>query len=855
MLGAPVNLRANGCVDPLGLAGQVYLSWWVSDIRSAEIQSAYEIEVASSLELLRSDTPDLWQPGAHSSAQMAHVPYGGVALFSEQSAWWRVRTYDSDGLPSPWSTPGFFEMGLLTESEWTGAWISPFVHGNRFQGNAVARVRKEFELAEDCRRARLYVGVIGACRISVNDQDMTSEPIGAWADFSDYHYYEVLDVTQELNAGRNRIEVLLSDGYACGMLPGIGREVFSYRPAVRCMMLIEGISSRRYEIVSDRSWSWLPSSITDAQTLLGEHMDGRRFVSDWVGVEVGSLPVQVLDIASRPVARLGPARVRSKEALHAPVRRYSQIQVAGPPYMILEYDVGRVVTGAVQLELVGREPDGVEISYSLDRSFQECTRDTITTAGSRSSEVYVSSFARHSFRWLRIRYTQGLTLPGIVSVHSSIPACFFGSRIETDSEPLSALLSSIDTTCELITRSAPLHGVKPGERLPDLGQAASWAPELAWDPENRVLLDKWLRDASEGFRHYTNSAPYSGGRVPMPRDTDEYARLETLLAILWTRYQIDRDAQALRVCYPEVRALVLGFRHMAEDGLRTEFREDLYGADADAILVANVTLLVAFRTFLLIADVLAEDTDRILGQRVFDELADAFQNRFLSANGRLVQESQATLVAAITSGVLADDELERCRVQLVSILQTADFRIDLPPILVRHLLPVLSDAGRHDLAYRMLLHDEPISWLGFVNRGLGVIGRAGQAHVAEVGILAWILRYLVGIRAVPEDLQRNGRYVVGFKPMPPLGPLNRGDAPLSSVRCTLPTPCGELGVQWRTGEAGFSATLSVPVNCIVQVAMPDGSSSQVSTGLHELVVDFTEAGDGVPTLLDSAEQA
>ena len=100
MLAAPGNLRVNGLSEPLAVVGEVSFSWWVGDDRSAEIQSAFELEVASTEQLLLDGEADLWQSGVSAVAHSS-ITYAGAALFAEQLAFWRVRTFDSDGLVSP----------------------------------------------------------------------------------------------------------------------------------------------------------------------------------------------------------------------------------------------------------------------------------------------------------------------------------------------------------------------------------------------------------------------------------------------------------------------------------------------------------------------------------------------------------------------------------------------------------------------------------------------------------------------------------------------------------------------------------------------------------------------------------
>ena len=186
------NLRCEYLKDPLGIdVTRQRLSWGLradavqrstsgeksaTGIPPAAIprgvkQRAYQVLVASSLELLKADRGDLWDSGEVESEQSVQVEYAGKPLGSRQGCWWKVRVWCEDGLnrqglgvtlgqrkegasspqpsppeeerekhrarsslssskvhgshgkPSAWSEVARWSMGLLTREDWTGKWI------------------------------------------------------------------------------------------------------------------------------------------------------------------------------------------------------------------------------------------------------------------------------------------------------------------------------------------------------------------------------------------------------------------------------------------------------------------------------------------------------------------------------------------------------------------------------------------------------------------------------------------------------------------------------------------------------------------------------------------------------------
>jgi len=114
---APQRLVVDDLAAPLGAATMPRFGWLPQDADANEVQSAYKIEVRDA------DGALVWDSDKVSSAQQSYVPYAGSELEPGEAYTWRVRTWDTDKLPSPWSAWATFETAISDE-DWDGAsWI------------------------------------------------------------------------------------------------------------------------------------------------------------------------------------------------------------------------------------------------------------------------------------------------------------------------------------------------------------------------------------------------------------------------------------------------------------------------------------------------------------------------------------------------------------------------------------------------------------------------------------------------------------------------------------------------------------------------------------------------------------
>lgn len=161
--------------------------WVLEASRRGETQTAYQVLVATSRQMLDQDHGNQWDTGEVLSANSTQVVYRGKPLLSGHAYYWKVRFWDGQGDPSVYSQPGRFEMGLLSHSDWKGEWI----------GGGL--LRKQFDLPATIVRARAYVAALGYYDLYINGRKIGHRVLDpAWTTYPKRVLYSTYDVTAAL---------------------------------------------------------------------------------------------------------------------------------------------------------------------------------------------------------------------------------------------------------------------------------------------------------------------------------------------------------------------------------------------------------------------------------------------------------------------------------------------------------------------------------------------------------------------------------------------------------------------------------------------------------------------------------
>ena len=119
------ELRVQNLENPIGIqTTNPVFRWKLTADERGSSQTAYRIVAASSKSNLESGNYDKWDTGKVMSSKNYGIVYEGEQVSSMERIYWSVMVWDNHDKESAFAEAGYYEMGLLDETDWQGKWIT-----------------------------------------------------------------------------------------------------------------------------------------------------------------------------------------------------------------------------------------------------------------------------------------------------------------------------------------------------------------------------------------------------------------------------------------------------------------------------------------------------------------------------------------------------------------------------------------------------------------------------------------------------------------------------------------------------------------------------------------------------------
>ncbi len=303
--------------------------------------------------------------------------------------------------------------------------------------------------------------------------------------------------------------------------------------------------------------------------------------------------------------------------------------------------------------------------------------------------------------------------------------------------------------------------------------------------------------------------------------------------IAWRLYLHRGDRRILDVIYPALtKLLAFTAREKMVDDLVDWGIPDWIPADPASRPKGEYTSSLFFRAALEIAAKiagfkgLADDARRFSAQA--DRTRAALRAKYLRGDGLFENGSQTAQAMALQFGLAEPGERPAAERRLVEAVHAADDHVTCGIYGMTYLFRALSEAGRTDLAFRVLTRDSdpsPARWIAQGATTLWEDFKDGQSrnHIMFGDFAAWAFAHLAGIR--PLESAPGGREML-IAPCP--------IAALEFAEATVGTPYGTYASAWRREGGTLSFTVTVPPNASAIVRLPGREEQRLGPGTHTL---------------------
>jgi len=851
------NLKTEYKINPIGIDVIVpRLSWQIISDEKNVMQFAYKIHVADSSENLNNENL-IWDSGKVSSdkperqerVNSVHVEYEGPKPKSSQRFYWRVCVW-MDENNFAWSEPAFWEMGLLEINDWNAEFIHPLIVEDISKACPCQILRKEFSLNKKIKSARIYVTALGLYELEINSKRVSDNLFTpGWTSYNKRLQYQTYDVTDYIIKGENAIGATLGDGWFRGHLAGWikdNRNHYGEKLALLLQMNVEYDDGTTELICSDDSWNSTTGPILESDIYNGEIYDARLEKIDWTNSEKVEILNHSKDVM---IAQTAP-----------PVKRIQEIkpiEIIKTPKGETVIDFGQNMVGWVKFRVKGNAGDKIVLRHAeiLDPEGNFYT-DNLKGAKQKieyilkggDEETFEPHFTFQGFRYVAIDEFPGTpkleNFTGIV-VHSDMKVT---GNFECSNPLINKLQQNILWGQKDNFLDVPTDCPQRSERLGWTGDAQVFADTAAFNMDVASFFTKWLGDLKADQLDngsVTHIVPY----IPVLGEggAGSAAWGDAATVIPWTIYKSYGDVRILKNQYESMKGWVdfmkkeAGDSYLYTSGFHygdwlafTTERSDYPGAATAKELISSA--FFAYSTSILIksAEVLGNNADLEFYEKLLKNIKTAFQNEFITPNGRVASNTQTAYLLALAFDLVPESLKEESAKKLADDVKKFG-HITTGFVGTPFICHVLSKFGYNDLAYMLLNRKNFPSWLYPITKGATTIWERWDGimpngkintksaftneeddmmnsfnHYAYGAIGDWMYKNVAGIKQAETS---SGYKKIIIQPCP--------GGELSFARAELETIYGKISSYWKVEGEKFSLEVEIPPNTTAKVFVPD----------------------------------
>jgi len=842
-------------------------SWVINSSERDTRQSAYQIIVADSPDNINKNIGNTWDSKVVKSDSSNQVKYSGSALSSEKKYYWKVKIFNQSGEATSWSSPEYFQMGLLSANNWDKAlWIGfenlpdsmkvvPGIHlsGDQLGNKAVKRsivplFRKEFSVEKKIKNATLYISGLGHYEATINGQKVGQSFLApGWTKYDKVCLYNSYDVTSQLIKGKNAIGVIVGNGFY-----NINREryrklviAYGYPKMISKLNILfeDGTTSI---IVSGTDWKCSPSPIVYSSIYGGEDDDATLEQKGWdrPGFDDSkwtmALPVAV------PSGKLS-AETDFPVTIREVIKVKNTSQTEPGKYL---YDFGQNCSGIIELKVSGKKGSVIkmtpgELIFKDKKVNQNASGGpyyySYTLKGD-GVEIWRPKFTYYGFRYVMVEggapesEKQNAETPKIIDLqllHTSNSAPKIG-EFECSNQLFNRIYTLIDwavrSNLQSVTTDCPHR-----EKLGWLEQTYLMGASMHYNYNLYSLYRKMVRDMIDAQTPdglipdiAPEYVPFEGGF----RDSPEWGSAGVILP--WMIWQWYGDRSVIEEAMPMMKKYVayLGTKadnHLLSHGLGDWFD---YGpnrpGEAQLTPKALTATAIYYYDILLLSKMMEltnNKEDAIKMTTLANEVKTAFNTKFYNDTTKVYSTgSQTAMAMPLCVGLVNENDKNAVFKNLVNSIIQSGKSLTAGDIGFHFLVKALEEGGGSQLLYDMNYRND-VPGYGFqLKKGATALTESWPAleevsnnHLMLGHIMEWFYTGLGGIQQ--EENSVAFRNIV-------IRPEIVGD--ISWVKTSYNSSYGMIRSEWKKENNILEMKVEIPANTSATIYLPTNQESSVT---------------------------
>lgn len=835
------HVTVNHIKNPIGFhMDEVTLQWIITESSGNSIRwTQIQIALDRNMEHIIYDT-----------GKSTGVDSGGTKLDMRLS--YQTRYYGQiticDNFNNTDKSELFFFETAKDEKQWAGEWVTPVDQEDTIVG-------KSFSITKKVRSARLYVTGLGLYEAYFDGKKVGNEYLTpGFCDYDSWIQFQTYEI-EPFECGEHVLEVLLGEGFYKGrflhMGPGEDRNRYGTELAALAELHLIFEDGTKEIIGTNEQWYSRKSEIIESGIYDGEKIDPQKESMQRNEVRAAEFGYE------RLVARYGlPVVVKE-------VRKPERLLHTPNGELVLDF--GQNMVGWIRFlnRLKAGEICICETGEILQNN--NFYRENYRTAK--------SEFRYHSDgeeRWVRPHFTyygfRYVKLQG------------FQEPIQLEDFQAMVLYSDMEQTGEITTGSAKVNqlisNILWGQKgnfvdvptdCPQRDECMGWTGDAqvfsmtaAYNMDTYTFYRKFMKDLRYEQTKNLGAVPFTVPDIAFGGKTSS-AWGDAATIIPWNMYLMYGDVSLLETQYSGMKDWVdyIKSRDALTGNQRLWIADNHFGdwlaldsskagiptGGTDMTLIATGYYYLSSVLTAKAADVLDKMEDCAKYTKLAKEIKAAFLREYMTENGHLAVDTQTAYAFVLYLGLFRENQSQKLVDGLEEKIRKNQNHLDTGFVGTPILCQMLSQYGKNELAYELLLNEEYPGWLYAVNLGATTVwerwnsvlpdgsmnpdGMNSLNHYAYGAIGQWMYQYMLGIK--PDEKKPGWKHFF-LCPMP--------DKRLGFAEGKYKSCYGTIESGWRyekDGNLHFHFTIPFQTTATVRLYDVNVPEMELEAGSYDFI--------------------